>query len=123
VGVLQYQHLIAWQKAMDLVVQVYAVTDRFPRKEVFGLINHFRRAAVSIPSDIAEGQGRQTTADFLRFLAIAQGSLQELETQILIAFRLNYVEAVEKTKLIDSIAEVGRLLSGLSRSLHRPDRL
>jgi four helix bundle protein len=92
VGVLRYQDLIVWQKAMDLVIRVYELSDGFPRRETFGLTNQLRRSAISIPSNIAEGQARQTTQDFLRFLSIAQGSSQELETQILIAFRLTLSE-------------------------------
>lgn len=86
--VRHYSDLIVWQKAMDLVVHVYEVTESFPQREVFGLTNQVRRAAVSIPSNIAEGQGRGTTKDFLHFLAIARGSLQEVETQLLLAYRL-----------------------------------
>jgi four helix bundle protein len=108
---------------MDLVQRVYEVSDDFPPKEVFALTNQLRRAAVSIPSNIAEGQGRSTTADFLRFLAIAKGSLQELETQILIACRLGYIKEADQPDLIDRITEVGRVLSGLYRSLSRRDFL
>jgi four helix bundle protein len=86
-------------------------------KRCFGLTNQIRRAAVSIPSNIAEGQGRDTTREFLRYLAIARGSLQELETQILIASRLDYAKEPHKTELLEKIKEVGRLLGGLSRSL------
>ncbi len=119
--VRQYQDLIAWQKAMDLVTGVYRATEEFPRHEVFGLRNQIRRAAVSIPSNIAEGQPRDTTKDFLRFLAIARGSVQELETQILIASRLVYLRESDTADLIERIKEVGRLLGGLSRSLSRSD--
>jgi len=119
-GVRQYQDLIAWQKAMDLVIHVYKVTDEFPRKEMFGLTNQLRRAAVSVPSNIAEGQAR-STVEFVRYLSVAQGSLQEIETQILIACRLDYINASQKPKLIEMITEVGRLLRGLSRSLSDPD--
>jgi four helix bundle protein len=106
---------------MDLVTYVYQATDPFPRKEMFGLTNQIRRAAVSIPSNIAEGQARDTTRDFLRYLAIARGSLQEVETQILIACRLGYLDASHRENLIERTSEVGRLLSGLCRSLHSPD--
>jgi len=119
-GVRQYQDLIAWQKAMDLVVCVYKITDEFPRKEMFGLTNQLRRAAVSVHSNIAEGQAR-STVDFVRYLSVARGSLQEIETQILIACRLDYIKASQKPKLIEMIAEVGRLLRGLSKSLSDPD--
>ncbi len=93
-----YQELFVWQRAMDLVVRVYEVTESFPHKEQFGLTNQLRRAAVSIPSNIAEGQGRQTTRDFLTYLSIARGSLQEVETQILIATRLDYIAESEKLR-------------------------
>jgi four helix bundle protein len=122
VALSQYQELIAWQKAVDLVIQVYRATEEFPRSEQFGLSHQIRRTAVSIPSNIAEGQGRETTRDFLRFLAITRGSIQELETQILIAFRLGYLKEQEQTQLIESLAEVGRLVSGLRRSLPGADR-
>jgi len=112
-----YQELIAWQKAMDLVLRVYEITDLFPQKELFGLTNQLRRSAVSVPSNIAEGQGRNTTGDFIRFLSIARGSLQELETQILIASRLRYVDISVERELIAMTDETSRLISGLSRSL------
>ncbi|MGO9809732.1 MAG: four helix bundle protein [Isosphaeraceae bacterium] len=114
-----YQELFVWQRAMDLVVRVYEVTESFPHKEQFGLTNQLRRAAVSIPSNIAEGQGRQTTRDFLRYLSIARGSLQEVETQILIATRLDYIAESEKVEMLERTTETSRLLTGLSRSLSR----
>ena len=85
--VKNYQELIVWQKAMDLVEEVYAASKSFLREEICGLTTQIRKAAVSIPSNIAEGQGRQTTADFLRHLFISFGSLLEVETQTLIAVR------------------------------------
>ncbi len=122
VGVRQYQGLIAWQRAMDLVIRVYEATDEFPRKEMFGLTNQIRRAAVSIPSNIAEGQGRDTTREFLRYLAIARGSLQELETQILIASRLRYVQEHHRTELLEKIKEVA-LPAGFLDRFRVPDRI
>lgn len=117
--VKHYQELIAWQKAMDLVEEVYKVSRNSPREETYGITSQIRRAAVSIPSNIAEGQGRRTTADFLRHLSIAYGSLLELETQLMIAVRLNYL-APEKCKEILKVAgEVGRILNGLMSSLVR----
>jgi four helix bundle protein len=89
--VKNYQELIAWQKSMDLVEEIYSSTRDFPREEIYSLTNQLRRAGVSIASNIAEGQGRQTTADFCRHLSIAYGSLREAETQILIAQRLHYL--------------------------------
>jgi len=87
--VRNYQELIVWQRAMDLVEEIYKATKEFPREELYALTSQIRRAAVSIPSNIAEGQGRRTTADFLRHLSIAYGSLREVETQALIARRLS----------------------------------
>jgi four helix bundle protein len=115
--VKRYSELIAWQKAMSMVGMVYKVTEGFPRKEMFGITNQIRRAAVSVPSNIAEGQGRGTTQDFLRFLCIARGSLQELETQLLIAHDLHYLCDEAKIALLDSTTEISRILNGLIRSL------
>jgi len=112
-----YQELIVWQKAMDLVIAVYQQTREFPREELYGLTNQLRRASVSIPSNIAEGQGRNTTGDFRQFLSIAYGSLQEVETQLLIAGRLHNLNAEQLDPLLAQCAEVGRLINGLSRSL------
>jgi four helix bundle protein len=115
--VRHYSDLVAWQKAMDLVVLVYEATEPFPPKERYGLTNQLRRAAVSIPSNIAEGQGRNTTRDFIRCLSIASGSLQELETQLIIARRLSYLEEPFRPALFDLTKEVARLLNGLRNSL------
>ncbi|MEI6775821.1 MAG: four helix bundle protein [Chloroflexales bacterium] len=112
-----YQELIAWQKAMDLVVAVYEQTRAFPKEETYGLTNQLRRAAVSIPSNIAEGQGRNSTKQFQHFLSIAYGSLQEVETQLLIARRLQYLTAEQTDPLLLQCAEVGRIINGLVRSL------
>jgi four helix bundle protein len=120
-SVRHYSDLIAWQKAMDLVVLVYRATERFPSIERFGLSNQLRRAAVSVPSNIAEGQGRHATRDFLRYLAIAYGSLQEVETQLVIAFRLVYLEEASRPGLFDQTREVARLINGLRRALSRED--
>ena len=109
--VKNYQELIAWQKAMDLVVKVYTISKAFPREEVYALTNQLRRAAVSIPSNIAEGQGRRTTADFIRHLSISYGSLREVETQTLIATRLRYLTDEKCQEVLNMAGEVGRLLS------------
>src|SRR5262249_3823706 len=90
-AVRNYRDLIAWQKAMDLVEVVYGLSTSFPREELYGLTSQIRRAAVSVPSNIAEGQGRWTTGEFLQFLGVANGSLREIETQLHIALRLKYV--------------------------------
>src|SRR2546423_14254372 len=117
--VKNYQELIAWQRAMDLAEEVYTASRDFPREEIYALTNQIRRAAVSIPSNIAEGQGRRTTADFLRHLSIAYGSLREVETQILIAARLKYLTPAQVDSVMSSAGEVGRLLNGLMNSLSR----
>ena len=115
--VRNYQELIAWQRAMDLVESVYKVSRVFPREEIYSLTSQIRRAAVSIPSNIAEGQGRRTTSDFLRHLSIAYGSLREVETQLLIAQRLSYLTAAQLEPVMAYAGEVGRLLNGLMNSL------
>jgi four helix bundle protein len=100
-----------------MVQEVYEATKNFPREEVYGLTSQLRRAVVSIPSNIAEGQGRRSTAEFLNFLSIAHGSLREVETQILIAERLEYIEREQANGLMNLAGEVGRLINGLSNSL------
>ena len=115
--VQNYRELLAWQKAMDLAELVYAATTRYPRHELYGLAGQSRSAAVSIPSNIAEGQGRRSTREFLHHLSIAHGSLRELETQILLAGRLRYLEEERMRTVMDLAGEVGRLLNGLYNSL------
>ena len=94
-----YRDLIVWQKAMDLAAEVHLLSKAFPRDELYGLTSQVRRAAISVPSNIAEGQARQSTAEFLNFLSYAQGSLAEVDTQILLAQRFCYVtsEATART--------------------------
>lgn len=116
-AVQSYRQLIAWQKAMDLVKLVYDLSDKFPREELFCLTLQIRKALVSVPSNIAEGQGRRSTKEFLRHLSIAYGSLMEAETQTLIAEMRNYITAEESAKVIAKCAEVGRLVNGLVNSL------
>ena len=108
-----YQDLIAWQKAMDFVVAIYQTTAAFPRDEQFGLTAQLRRAAVSIPSNIAEGQGRNSRKEFHHFLGNARGSLFEAETQVHIAARLNYISNEVRDRLLQSASAIGRLLNGL----------
>ena len=116
-AVKHYRELIVWQKAMDLVTQVYQLTRLFPREELYGLTNQIRRAAVSIPSNIAEGQARQSTAEFRNFLSIAQGSLAELDTQILIAVNLNYLELTQINAVMSLSMEVSKMLAVLRAKL------
>ena len=114
-----YRDLIAWQKAMDLVEHVYAATKAFPGDERYGLTMQLRRAVVSVPSNIAEGQGRRSRNEFVHFLSVAHGSLREVETQLLIAVRLGYLRREVSTPVLELSDEVGRLVSGLARSLDR----
>ena len=112
-AVQHYRQLIAWKKAMELDKLVYESTAKFPKEEIYGLAGQMKRAAVAIPSNIAEGQGRNSTKDFLRFISIAYGSLLELETQTLISEMLNYLTSEETNLLLEKCAEVGRLANGL----------
>lgn len=116
-GVRNYTELIAWQKAMDVVEAVYALRAMFPSPEMYGLTTRIRRAAVSVPSNIAEGQGRWTTGEFVQFLGIAHGSLCEVETQIRIAVRLKFVPRDAEEPILRLATEVGRLIHGLRNSL------
>ena len=114
---MDYRDLVAWQKAMDLTERVYRCTSDFPMEERYGLTSQMRRAATSIPSNIAEGQGRRSTDDeFIRFLRIALGSLCELETQLELSVRLKIMSAEQLSALRPASEEVGRLLNGLIRS-------
>jgi four helix bundle protein len=117
--VKSYRELEAWQKAMDLVILLYRITERFPREEIYGLTNQLRRAGVSVPSNIAEGQGRRSTKEFLNHLSISRGSLMEIETQAEIAARLGYVNAEDYTELKGLAVTTGRLINGLIRALEQ----
>jgi four helix bundle protein len=115
-GVIKdYKDLVVWQKAMELVTAIYQATQTFPKEELYGLTSQLRRAAVSVPSNIAEGQGRLTRGEFRQFLGQAKGSLSELETQLLIAQNLGYLK--ECSTLLGQKTEVARLLNGLLNSL------
>jgi len=108
-----YKDLVVWQKGMDLVIEIYRVTQKFPKHELFSLTSQLRRAAVSIPSKIAEGQGQLSKGDFRRYLGHARGSLSELETQIIISQNLDYLTEEEAGNLLNLSTEVGRILNGL----------
>jgi len=117
-----YKDLIAWQKGMELVAAIYDATDGFPSGEQFGLVNQLRRAAVSVPSNIAEDKAHYSNRDFVRFLRHARGSLAEIETQVLIAHQRNYLPDATMTQLTQKLDEMGRILSGLINSLIEHDR-
>lgn len=114
-----YKDLFAWQKSMDLVTLIYKATAGFPKDELFGLTSQLRRAAVSIPSNIAEGQGRLSEKEFRHFLGQARGSLMEVETQLQIAVNLGYLQKEHTNKLFESCGEVGRILNGLLASVSK----
>jgi len=114
-----YRDLIAWQKAMELVTRIYEVTRTIPREKLYGLTSQLRRAAVSIPSNIAEGQARYSHAEFHHFLRNAKGSLAEVETQIQIACNLKYLSQERKRELLEATAELGRILNALLDSVKK----
>ncbi|HET8573272.1 MAG TPA: four helix bundle protein [Edaphocola sp.] len=108
-----HKDLEVWKRAVDLVAEIYIKTEKFSKDELYGLTNQIRRAAVSIPSNIAEGAGRETNSEYLRFLYIARGSLMEVDTQWIIAQRIGLMGENEYRELINILNEVGRLLNGL----------
>lgn len=112
-----YKELKVWQRAYKLSLEIYRVTKSFPNDEKYGLTSQMRRAAVSVPSNIAEGYGRKTIPEYTRSLYVAYGSNCELETQILISGDLSYIKAEEMTKLQNDIEEVERMLKALIKSL------
>ena len=112
-----HKKLKVWQKAIELVTEIYKTTERFPRKEDFGLSTQMRRAVVSVPSNIAEGLTRKTNKDKLHFLNMAQASLSEIDTQVEIAMNLGYLEKETYDSTQSRLVEVQMLLSGLSRSI------
>lgn len=112
-----YRDLFVWQKAMDLVVECYKFVSNLPKNETYGLISQVQRSAVSIPANIAEGHGRDHLGDYLRHLSIANGSLKELETHLILVGRLGYRAENEAEPLLARCTEIGKMLSGLSKSL------
>ncbi len=115
-----HKDLDAWRESIELVQAVYRTTKVFPQEEVYGLTNQLRRAAVSIPSNIAEGAGRGSKKEFIQFLHIALGSLSEVETQLIIADRLGYLNNLDSIE--EQIRTVRKLILGLIRYLRREDR-
>jgi len=115
--ITSYRDLDVWNRSMELVVACYRLTEAFPSREQFGLTSQVRRAAASVPSNIAEGHGRASTGDYLRHLSIAHGSLMELETQLEIARRLGYLPDETWLQASAQARDVGRMLHGLIRRL------
>ena len=112
-----FKDLIVWQEAMNLVEIIYLQTRTFPKEEMYGLTSQIRRAAVSIPANIAEGNARKSRKEYLQYLSIATGSIAELETHIMIACRLNFLEIDNISLLQTQLQSVGKLLSALRKSL------
>ncbi len=112
-----YNELKVWNKSVDLAIGVYRATAEFPKDEIFGLRMQMRRAAVSVPCNLAEGAGRSTSKDYRHFVLQARGSLLELETQIVISERLEFIDAQTATALKNATAEIGKMLNGLLRYL------
>lgn len=110
-----HERLDVWKKAIEFVVDVYRATESFPKDERFGLTSQLRRAAVSIPANIAEGAGRKSGKEFGYFLSNSQGSASEVETELLIASRLNYLKEPKYLALRSSLDDIGRMLTGLSQ--------
>jgi len=116
-GMKTYKDLIVWQKSMDLVTEIYKITKTFPQEEKYGLISQIRRSAVSVPSNIAEGYGRSSADDYLRFLQISISSIYEMQTQIEIAYNLKYLSNEMFQSLYESTREIERMMSSLIKKI------
>lgn len=112
-----YRDLIVWQKSMQLVTDVYRLTRDLPKEEQYGLLSQIRRSAVSIPSNIAEGYGRKSTSDYIRFLQISRGSLYELQTQIEICLNLDFLSRQDFDDIYEKSSEIERMLNGLIKKV------
>jgi four helix bundle protein len=112
-----YTDLEVWQAAMDLVMGIYEITQSFPREEIYGLTSQLRRAAVSVPSNIAEGKGKSSDKELVQFLNHSRGSLFEIETQVAIARSIGYLNAETSEAIFRQTSRVGQLLNGLIRAL------
>ena len=112
-----FKDLTVWQKAMELVAEVYLLVKKLPNEELFALSDQIRRSSISIPSNIAEGQARNSVKEFIHFLAIAKGSKAELETQLLLCVKINYLNNTEIENAINLIQEIGKMLNALQNSL------
>ena len=113
-----YKELQVWHKAIDLVVEIYKISKLLPKEETYGTSDQIRRSAVSIPSNIAEGQSRNSIKEFIQFLSIARGSLAELETQLLICIKVNMLSEDNITEAQNIITEIGKMIKGLMNKLN-----
>lgn len=112
-----YKDLVVWQKAIQLVTDIYKLTKIFPKEEAYGLVSQMHRSAISIPSNIAEGHDRNSDKEFSNFLCIARGSLAELETQIIISENLEYINQEQKAYILNKCYEIGKMINGLLKKL------
>ncbi|OCA69793.1 four helix bundle protein [Chryseobacterium artocarpi] len=112
-----FKDLLVWQKSIDFITEIYKATDTFPKNEFYGLISQIRRAAVSIPSNIAEGNSRRSKPDYLQFLKISRGSCAEVETQLIISKNLKFLNEEDYSKLNERLIEISKMLNGLINSL------
>lgn len=112
-----FKELLVWQKSIDFVTEIYRTTETFPKTEIYGLVSQIRRAAVSIPSNIAEGNSRRSKPDYLQFLKISRGSCAEVETQLIISKNLNFLNESEYLELNERIIEISKMLNGLINAL------
>ena len=119
IQVKNFKDLLVWQKAMQIAKQTYQATAHFPSQERFGMTSQMRRSAISIPSNIAEGQARNSTAEFIHFISIALGSAAELETQIILSEELDYLNSGNVTHIINNIHECCKMMKGLQKSLEK----
>jgi four helix bundle protein len=118
-----YKDLIVWQKSIQLVTDIYALTKTFPSDERYGMVSQLNRAVISVPSNIAEGWGRELSKNYLQFLRVSQGSLMEVETMILISKNLGYINETNFKELNKKIEEVGKILQGLIKSVQQKTSL
>ena len=114
-----YKQLIVWHKSMDLVVEIYSLVRLLPKEELYALSDQMRRAVVSIPSNISEGLGRNSDKEFVQFLSVSRGSLWELETQLEVCERLNYIDNSKTSKARNLITEISKMINSLANSLHK----
>ncbi|MFZ5644018.1 MAG: four helix bundle protein [Bacillota bacterium] len=114
-----YKELEVWQKAINLVIELYKITESFPNEERYGLVSQIQRAGVSVPANIAEGWGRGSTKEYIQYLRISRGSLAELETHLIIAQKLNYISEENTYKFEKEIISIGKMLNNLMKSLKK----
>lgn len=114
---LSYKDLIIWQKSTELTFKIYKITGKFPKSEIFGLISQIRRSSISIPSNIAEGKQRSSKKDYCQFLRIALGSCAELQTQIFISYKLQFIDKEDYNHIDDGLNEIMRMITSLIQKL------